>query len=209
MDAQTDVHQRLYHMAMQHMKAQDRDPFPELMAKAQITFMPHTNTCVPPGPRPMHLHLPAPAPLPCPGGGGGFRHHPPPRPLKDWAKFSSGPLANPNFSLAPILDQNFSSPAPKTQHHLRGGEGAGWTPPPLPLHVRLSGGVFRLFLSLVCPVSPHVKAPTAHCQTVLARGFGGDAMHCPAPPPPQPTPTQSEPTPPNPIPSHRTRWTAL
>ena len=70
-------------------------------------------------------------------------HHPPtpppwtpPPPLKGWAKFSSGPSADQNFSLGPLvpvsLDKRFSSAplAPlKTEHYLGGG---GWTHPPIP-----------------------------------------------------------------------------
>ena len=69
-------------------------------------------------------------------GGGGVPHHPPTHPptpgplapLKDKAKFSSGPLANQKFSLVPLApigsDQKFSSVSPgplKTQHHWERG----------------------------------------------------------------------------------------
>ena len=61
---------------------------------------------------------------------------PPPRPQKDWAKFSSGPSANQQFLLAlsvPVsLEQNFSSAPLKTQHHFGGGGGGGGLPPAMP-----------------------------------------------------------------------------
>ena len=77
------------------------------------------------------------------GGGGELPHHPPSPPpltyppplLKDWSKFSSGPLANQKFSLAPLapisLNQQFSSTPSaslNTQHHPRGGGALGLDP---------------------------------------------------------------------------------
>ena len=87
-------------------------------------------------------------------------HHPPthprpPGPLNDWAKYSSGPSACQNFSLAPLapisLDQEYSS-APsvplKTQHH--------WTPHPPHL---LKGA---LAPSLFCQQQPTDPGTFAH-----------------------------------------------
>ena len=82
-----------------------------------------------------------PPPLPmapfntsAPFGGGGGGASPPP-PLKDWAKFSSWPSADPKFSLVPLaaltLDQNVSSaPLAPLKPQTTGGGGGGWTHPP-------------------------------------------------------------------------------
>ena len=60
---------------------------------------------------------------------------PPPPILKEWAKISSGSLADQNFSLAPLAPINldrqfFFSAPPHSQHHRREG---GWTHLPTPL----------------------------------------------------------------------------
>ena len=105
-------------------------PVPPPGPRAQAT---HTRTA-----RPRHTGTAssrAPVNTSAPLGEGGGAPPPPPpawthppTPKKDWAKFSSGPLAYQKFSLAPIgLDQKFSvahSAPLNTPHHLEGR--GGW-----------------------------------------------------------------------------------
>ena len=104
---------------------------------------------------------------------------PPRSPLKDWAKFSSWPLADQRFSLAP-------SASLKTQHH-----GAGPPPPPHPLtrspgygHVLLSDALRWIVqvgpLSIAPPPLPSQSVTTSQGALIhflVNAGGGGGLMH--------------------------------
>ena len=115
------------------------------------------------------------------------RANPPPPPpqdpplLKDWTKFSSGPLANQTFSLSPSapvgLDQKLSSAplAPlKPQHH-GGGGGGGGGGNPTPFKRSPGGGGVRTALApppFVPQVGLQVKGKLAFNGTGYRQGQG-------------------------------------
>ena len=129
------------------------------------------------------------------GGGGGVPHHPPthhcPPPLKYWAKFSAGPSADQNISLAPSapigFDQKLSLAPLKSQHHLGGGGGGGgWThapnppgprPPPPGVRTPSGPGIYRQPLA-----GPQPPAAAGHlfAHYVPTAGEGSGVFSVPA-----------------------------